>query len=110
MYLLGVLAGLMQPTPDCAFVQPKGSYDRLHWTAVTQQRHHQHKEFAGLLDAIQTRAMCFTKGLATALALVPLLLLTMHNDITATLLAAGVKAHIRAKLCLRVHLASPLLS
>jgi hypothetical protein len=53
--------------------------------------------------------MRFTKRLAAALTLVPLLLLTMDDDSATTLLSAGVTAHKRAKLFLRVHLA-PLLS
>ena len=54
--------------------------------------------------------MALTKRLVATLTLVSSLLLTMDHDMTTILLSAGVTAHIRAKLCLRVQLASPLLS
>ena len=79
-------------------------YNRLGWTAIGQQRHHDHDQCRWLTQSLKHRACLRAKRLSTALAQIAGAHLSMADDITLPDFSSCHASQIRAKYLRSIHL------
>ena len=104
MNMLTVLAGSIAPLRHRALIQAKCLHNRLDWTAIRHQRHHNDDESFGLAQALKHRSCFGAERCSAHLAAIPRTRLPMAHNSPFVDFPSCHAGQVRAKYRRRIHL------